>query len=292
MTTVCMNRDSQNGFTLIELVSVIVLLGILGVFSYQFFTFGVISYVDTASRDKTTEQGRFIVDRMSREIVNALPNSVRIVKNSSASVKCIEFLPVSVATGYISAPTIPASNQIQAITFSLPSGSASDYMAAIYSNDECSVYGIKTGGGSCDKTGDGNTNSADRAWHFIGSWAPASAQLMDITLTETVSYIQESPSKRVFIVSSPVAFCLSSDGKLKRHAGYSFNYPHPFFIDNNPPAGGVLMGENVDFVKSRFSYSAANHIRNGIVQMTLFINNHDKSEQYPFNHQVSLHNAP
>lgn len=287
-----MNRQEQSGFTLIELVVVIVLLGILGTFSYQFFTFGVISYVDMASRDKTTEQGRFIVDRVAREVVNALPSSVRMIQNSVATIKCMEFLPVSIATGYLSAPTIPAFNQIQAITFTLPSGSASDYMAAIYTHDECSVYGVKTGGGSCDKTGDGNTNTADRSWHPISSWASASAQIINITLSSSVSYLQESPAKRLYIAASPIAFCIHNDGKLKRYSNYTFNYPHSFFTSNNPPAGGVLMGENIDFANSNFILNAANHIRNAIVQVTLTLNNHDGTEQYPFNHQVSLHNAP
>lgn len=285
-------RQKQSGFTLIELVAVIVLLGVLGAFSYQFFTFGVVAYVDMASRDKVTEQGRFIVDRMAREVVNALPSSVRIIQNNAATIKCMEFFPVSIATGYLSAPTIPASNQIQAISFTLPAGNASDYIAAIYTNDECSVYGSKTGGGSCDKTGDTNINAKDSSWHAISSWTVSSAQITDITLSSSVSYLQESPSKRLYIATSPVAFCIHSDGKLKRYSNYSFSYPHQFFSSNNPPAGGVLMGENIDFANSRFMFNAANHIRNGIVQLNIYFNNHDGSEQYPFNHQVSLHNAP
>lgn len=284
--------QNESGFTLIEIISVIVLLGILGAFSYQFFTFGISSYVDLASRDKMTDQGRFIVDRMAREIVNALPNSVRVIQNSEPSVKCIEFFPVNIATGYLSIPTIPASDQVRTITFTTPTSAANNFLAAVFTRDECSVYGVKTGGGSCDITGDGNTDAADRAWHPIRSWSAIDAQTTGITLSSAVSYSQESPSKRLYIATSPVAFCLHDDGRLLRYSGYSFSYPHYFFTLNTPPSGGVLMGEKINFEESRFVFHEADHIRNGLVQIYLSINNHDGSEAFQFNHQVSLHNAP
>ncbi|GAB6057784.1 prepilin-type N-terminal cleavage/methylation domain-containing protein [Desulfonatronum parangueonense] len=82
----------QKGFTLVELIVVIVVSGILAVGTSIFIMQAVRGYVDVAGRDDLATNGRIAIERMTREIRDALPNSIRIENGSNFI--CIEFLPI------------------------------------------------------------------------------------------------------------------------------------------------------------------------------------------------------
>ena len=73
-----MRSSRQCGFTLIELVAVIMLLAISLVGATSFIAWGTLSFVDSAERQRMLEETRFVVERMSRELSSAVQNSVRI----------------------------------------------------------------------------------------------------------------------------------------------------------------------------------------------------------------------
>lgn len=76
----------SRGFTLIEMVITIILLGIVGLFLGNIAGQAMGIYVDTTAREALIQQGRFLTERMSRELREAVPNSV-IVANVSADCK-------------------------------------------------------------------------------------------------------------------------------------------------------------------------------------------------------------
>jgi MSHA biogenesis protein MshO len=286
--------SNQSGFTLIELVAVIVLLGIMSVFSYQFFEVGVGSYVDLTLRERMAQSGRFVVDRMSREIKNALPGSVRVQTNPANTLTCIEFIPVDVATGYVSIPYAVVGSTIVSADFDVTVlGGAASYNAAVFTLENCDVYGSTDL--SCDENGDFSVDSLDQHWHPVSSWGAAVAGQRSITLATAVTFPQPSAARRLYFFSSPVAFCLASDGDLTRHSSYAFAYPHSFFTGNSAPNSGVLMGENIEYRTDAFVFSAGVRMRNGLVQLNLnFMNGPVASadESYPFNHSILMQNAP
>lgn len=106
----------SRGFTLIEMVITIILLGIVGLFLGNIAGQAMGIYVDTTAREALIQQGRFLTERMSRELREAVPNSV-IVANG-----CIEFLPIVNSAIYQSLPTntvntlrlLPITKSIQA----------------------------------------------------------------------------------------------------------------------------------------------------------------------------------
>ena len=63
-------KGSQ-GFTLIELVVVIIVLGIVGVFTFQFLSSGVETYVTIQRQKDLFDEARLCLERMSREIRDA-----------------------------------------------------------------------------------------------------------------------------------------------------------------------------------------------------------------------------
>ncbi|MDO8092587.1 MAG: prepilin-type N-terminal cleavage/methylation domain-containing protein, partial [Candidatus Brocadiales bacterium] len=58
----------NNGFTLIELIITIVILSIIGVFTFQFITSGVESYVTLSAGEDVAREARLALERMAREV--------------------------------------------------------------------------------------------------------------------------------------------------------------------------------------------------------------------------------
>ena len=95
------NPPRAAGFTLVELVIVIVLLGILSVGTVQFINDSTMGYANSVVRSELASGAQSVLDRLSRELRDALPRSVRV----SADGACLEYLPVVGGTSYLSVPT-------------------------------------------------------------------------------------------------------------------------------------------------------------------------------------------
>ncbi len=65
----------NNGFTIIELIITIVILGIIGVFTFQFITSGIESYITVSAGEDVARETRLALERMARE-VRAATNGV------------------------------------------------------------------------------------------------------------------------------------------------------------------------------------------------------------------------
>ena len=117
------NIRKSNGFSLIELIVVIVILGILATGISTFISFGTQVYTDATDREKIISSARFAIERLNREIRTAVPNSIRINDNGSTGIitakQCIEFTPIVLSTIYtdIAVAPEPASNKIEVISF-------------------------------------------------------------------------------------------------------------------------------------------------------------------------------
>ena len=61
----------QKGFTLIEIVMVIVILGVIGAFTFQFVAHGVQAFKKSSARKDLYDQGRLALERMVRELRDA-----------------------------------------------------------------------------------------------------------------------------------------------------------------------------------------------------------------------------
>ncbi|HSR35967.1 MAG TPA: prepilin-type N-terminal cleavage/methylation domain-containing protein, partial [Desulfurivibrionaceae bacterium] len=74
----------QYGFTLVELIIVIVLLGILGTMSAEFITQAFKGFADTDARTELYEEGQIVLARMERELRITVPNAVQVEAGNSA----------------------------------------------------------------------------------------------------------------------------------------------------------------------------------------------------------------
>ncbi|WP_151636527.1 type II secretion system protein [Noviherbaspirillum aerium] len=89
----------QGGFTLFELVIVIVLTGIIASSLVVFFTPAVKAYFDSRRRAELTDSADTALRRMARDIRLAVPNSIR-----SPNTQCFELLPTLTGGRYRMGP--------------------------------------------------------------------------------------------------------------------------------------------------------------------------------------------
>lgn len=92
-----MNERSK-GFTLVELVMVIVITGIIGSIVAVFLKTPVDQYTEVAKRAEMTDIADTVLRRIARDIRTAVPNSIRLPNPADSSY--IEFLPTRTGGRY------------------------------------------------------------------------------------------------------------------------------------------------------------------------------------------------
>ena len=263
-------RRNQGGFTLIELILVILVLAIVSTGIVTFIRYGVQTYQDSAGRDQQISDSRFVIERITRELRNALPNSVRVTNSGD----CVEFIPILASSTYVDIPVLPdaASNTVT-IVVSGESFNQNDTKLVVYPLDVSEVYvdGAQTTGKVFNVAPSGYADDSDND------------NVITVTLTNSVRFSEESPNQRYFIIRDNVAYCWDTSGDIKRYENVS-----------NPPSGtGVLMAENVikpDASSQIFTYQGDTLIRNAIVLMDFTFQYSD--EQLRLVNEVNIANVP
>jgi MSHA biogenesis protein MshO len=88
------------GFTLIELILTVVVVGIVALSAGNTLQLGFQSYNDSIDRQDNQMQAKFVIEKLSRELRHAVPNSVEV----SSSQECVSFIPVEASAFYLALP--------------------------------------------------------------------------------------------------------------------------------------------------------------------------------------------
>jgi MSHA biogenesis protein MshO len=89
-------RLHQHGFTLVELIMVIVIIGVIGGMVAVFMKGPIDAYIDSGRRAALTDVADTVVRRMARDIQKSLPNSI----SPSTNGPCVEFIPTKTGGRY------------------------------------------------------------------------------------------------------------------------------------------------------------------------------------------------
>lgn len=103
-------RPFQRGFTLIEIVMAIAILGIVAGMVSVFIVSPVRAYFSTANRAQLTDAADGAMRRITRDVGAALPNSLR--GTAGASNACVEFIPTLAGGRYRYQPSAAGTGDI------------------------------------------------------------------------------------------------------------------------------------------------------------------------------------
>jgi MSHA biogenesis protein MshO len=270
-------HSDQYGFSLLELILVIVIGGIVASMTTSILTLPIKGYVDSARRATLTASAESALNRMQRDIRRALPNSIRI----SADSKTLELLHIIDGGRYRAKHTLAGSGDT--LDFSIADngfdvlGNLQNFSNIATGADQVAIYPLNTAG-SDPYAGD----------NIVATGAGSTAN--HIT-HPAFQFPLKSPQQRFFIVDTPITYhCDTSAASEKnkvliRYEDYAIQAAQPI-----PPAtGGAIQANYVG--NCVFSYNSGSNTRSGLVTIELTLTD-EAGESIRLVHQVHVDNQP
>ncbi|WP_426086722.1 pilus assembly FimT family protein [Janthinobacterium sp. PSPC1-1] len=263
----------QRGFTLIELIVVIVITAIVAGMVTLFIRAPVQSYLDVAARAELADAADLATRRITRDVRLALPNSVRVTSNSSGSF--LELLLTKTGGRYLSEddpntipgnvlafdPLTPSNPDVFTIVGAAPSGVQTivpgDFIVVNNLGDQPPVDAYDCSG-QCNRA------------------QVASISGNDVTLVKN-PFVAQTPSMpslsyRFQVVSTVVTYHCAPNangtGTLTRYAGYAIQVAQPestAALTGAPSA--ALMANQV--AACAFSFDTLPNLQRGLVSVSL-----------------------
>ena len=271
----------NSGFTLVELVMVILLLGIMATFSSQFIGIGTQIYGDASSREQLMSDARFAMERLNRELRDAVPGSERIEDQDGNWLdegSCLRFWSISSVSRYLEINrAVPGNGGLLEAVITTPSSSSDPLIQdanAVRKGDWMVLFPVPNK----------NTGALTAGCEYGRCVAPVIEVLTPVSGTQTIRYASSarfeglSPGHRVYFARQRVRYCVDGD-TITRTSGQ---------IGTQIPAGGVLMAQSLRsgvFYRETSAFNAP-----GEFGMRFVFER--KGESVTFNHKIGVLNVP
>ena len=270
-------KKNSRGFTLIEVITVIVVLSILAALGGSFVAESTRSYQATQTRSRLMNVSRQAIERMTRQLRVSLPYSVRLTNpDLTGSNMCIEFMPIVSGGNYRGALNGAGTAYSESVPDSVNGATATSTIVV-------SPHTIDFGVAQFVSIG------AMASGELYGSSATSLATLVSRTSTQlnftpTRGWLRNSVNKRFYLLDKPQAFCVVGN-QLR------------FYSDQDATSNGVdlssafsMLAENVTGTTTPFALTAGSENRNTIVKFNIVFK--DGATSFTYNHSVMIRNVP
>lgn len=225
-----MMRKSHSGFTLVEMIVVMVITGIIGGMVAIFIKAPVQGYVDSRRRAEMTDIADTALRRITRDIRTALPNSIRITVVGADTY--LEFLPVSGSGRYRAGAALSGTQAgCGSLALDMLDFTAADTCFEVLGPMPTMVAGatpdklvIYNRGPTVPATG-ADAYVADNTAAFVSNTAKTVA-------IGSKLFPFQSPGSRFQVINTPVTYVCAPvaggvGGTLTRYWGYAITDPQP-----------------------------------------------------------------
>jgi MSHA biogenesis protein MshO len=278
---------TPQGFSLIELVLVIAILGILSTVLWLVIAGPVRAFFETGRRVALVEEAGSALTEMTRDIRATLPNSIRTTQ--SGGVIALELLLTADGARYRDGPGGTVTSPADILTFNAPSKGFNILghftrltLPLTTSTDSLVIYNTgQTGANAYDNTA-GPPNVITPPGTTLSFTAGASED--HVSISPAFQFKYRSPYDRVYVVSGPVSwFCDPAAGTLRRDSGYAITTTQTVSA-----TAGALAANQVSACS--FTYTPGTAERAGLVTLSLTLSSH--GESVTLLREVQVFNAP
>ncbi len=271
----------QSGFTLIEMVMVIVVGGIVAAMTASILTLPINTYFDSSRRATLTDVAESALRRMQRDIRRALPNSIRV----SSDGQTLELLHVVDGGRYRAKLAIDASGAVSGDILDFTRndtsfdilGDLQNFGNITLGSDRVVIYPVDASGANAYTGGNSsiitNTSTTDN---------------LDFN---AIQFPLASPQQRFFVIDTPVTYRCDTSATSRKHRvliryqDYAIQSAQP-----EPPTSGDAIQANY-LSSCQFSYNSGSSSRAGLITVELTLTD-DKNESVRLVHQVHVDNQP
>ena len=245
------------------------------------------AFNDMNLRTRLTERADTALYRMTREIRQGIPNSIRI--DNSGNRIAIEVLQMHTAGRY------RASGTGNALDPTLADGSF-DVLGELPG-----AISLRTGSGKAeclDGSADciviyntGTSATANNAYNGdnVATISGFAAPELSYSNGGTgPAFPLLSPAQRFFVLRQSVSFvCDTNNGEIRQHSGYGVLSVQPVAISDFPSLGNLLSDQ---VTSCNFQYEEGTNSRNGVVTLEITIT--EAGESVSLLQQVHIYNSP
>jgi len=297
-----------HGFTLIELIVVIVLLGVMAAGAGLLITRPIEAYNAQVRRQQLVDLAEMALRKIAVDIRAAVPNSVRVVNNSPNG-WVLEMVNVVDGARYRDEfDPLVADDENDVLDFTQPDqdfnilGEFPNYSEwsldqasmrlVIYSANQIVPVGQPNQGELeiyVDAVSGGNRAMISGAGVSVAN-SSAIAGEHRVALSTQHHFEYASPGQRLFVVDTPVSYlCDTSLQRLTRYAGYGFSATQKtanaqFTSGSSAPVATGLTACEID-------YQPGTAQRSGLITLALTLRD-AAGEQVRLLHQVHVDNVP